>query len=407
MTISLPLDERERIAKRVLIFALPVLLAATVIVVVSAFFFAPERPRWGGYIVCVGAIVSALLGYRGKAQLGTACLIATLGLAMCVGMWVNGGVAAPIYLVSIPLAVLVCTVHGRYWTWAFLAVIGLLGIGCVYAESAGWIAPPPPFNPVLKVIIVMVFTAVAATFSIIPIDLLQRSRRTVERSNEDLKQFAYVAAHDLQEPTRMIQLYLQLIEHRLRGSVDADTQEYLAFVIVSANRMQGMVRSVLDFSTIGSDQKPFSRIDTHAALNQALANLAYDIRLSGALIEVKPLPKIVGSEPQIVRLFQNLVANAIKFRSASVPSIIISSESGVTGTIFSVSDNGIGIAEGSAEKLFGLFQRLHAQEEYPGEGIGLASCRKIMSLHDGRIWFEANRGSGTTFKFFIPDRTLL
>lgn len=401
---DLSLQLRDRIANATLTAAVSCVLITTVLAMVAAIFFSPGRSLLPFIVSVCGALLAAFLGIRGNPRRGTACLILSLLATLCLAMTVNGGVMSTGYLLSLPIVVLVATVHGPRWAWVCTIAIAALGIGFLYASSVEWIGPPPELRPLFKWIVVSLITGLTAIFAIIPNNLLRRALRDLENSNDDLKQFAYLAAHDLQEPTRMIMLYMQLIQSRAGQHFDEETRDYFKFVLTNTRRMQGMVRSVLDFSHIGADGKNFAPVDVRTVVDHALENLSEAIREAGATVAVGSLPRIVGSEPQLMRLFQNLVSNAVKFHSDRPPRIVISAERASRGWIFQVADNGIGIPAGSGERLFGLFQRMHHQSQYKGDGIGLAVCKKIVSLHDGRIWFEPNPGGGTAFKFFLPDR---
>jgi signal transduction histidine kinase len=232
---------------------------------------------------------------------------------------------------------------------------------------------------------------------------LETRARELARSNQELEQFAYIAAHDLQEPLRMIVSYSQMLERRLRPQLDAKNREFLTFVSASAERMQSMVRSILAYSRIGKESTSIAEVDTEEALREAVALLGDKPVAAGATIASSGLPRVTGSRVQLVRLFQNLLSNAIKFRSERPLAVRVLAERDHGNWRFSVNDNGIGIPAEAGDKLFGLFQRLHSLEEYPGEGIGLASCKKIVEQHGGRIWFDSVVGEGTTFRFTLPD----
>jgi light-regulated signal transduction histidine kinase (bacteriophytochrome) len=233
-------------------------------------------------------------------------------------------------------------------------------------------------------------------------ELSQRARE-LTRSNQELEEFAYVTAHDLQEPARMIVSYLQLIERRM-PELEPTTRDRFAMVTASASRMQGMIKAILDYSRIGKEEASQSEVDLGEIVRQALEDLAEKIRAEGATVEVGALPRVHGSATQLRRLFQNLVANALKFRAERPPRVSISAERGDGAWVIGVADNGIGIAKGEGQRLFGLFQRLHNADAYPGHGIGLATCKKVVEAHGGRIWFESEPGQGTNFRFTIPDR---
>lgn len=230
---------------------------------------------------------------------------------------------------------------------------------------------------------------------------LRRHQAKLVAANAELEQFAYITAHDLQEPIRMIGAYVQLISEQARPLLGARHQQYLETVSTNAQRMQHMVRSILDYSSLGRDEHRFVDVDLSAAVAEAVEILTERIQASGAVVEYGELPTIVGAHPHIVRLFQNLMSNALKFRSEDPPHIRIASTRKDDRYEISLSDNGIGINAEHARRLFQLFVRLHPQSRYPGVGIGLASCKKIVERHGGTIWFESTCGKGTTFRFTL------
>ena len=224
------------------------------------------------------------------------------------------------------------------------------------------------------------------------------------RSNKELQDFAYVASHDLQEPLRMVASYTQLLQERYRGEFDEKADKFLHYASDGAKRMQNLVNDLLAFSRVGTHGKEFKNVDCNLVADQAIANLQVAVEKTGADITHDSLPVVVGDEGQLIQLMQNLIVNALKFRNEDAPRVHISARKyeGGGNWIFSVKDNGIGIEEKYKEKIFVIFQRLHSRSAYPGTGIGLAICKRIVQRHSGRIWFDSKEGRGTTFYFAIP-----
>jgi len=226
----------------------------------------------------------------------------------------------------------------------------------------------------------------------------------LKRSNEDLEQFAYVASHDLLEPLRMVTNYLQLLQERYHGKLDQSADDFIGFAREGAERMQVLINDLLQYSRVGTRPKEFRPADTDKVLKDSLSNLKVAIDESRAKITSAPLPTVVGDPVQLTQLFQNLIGNAIKFRGEQPLAIHVGAEQRDGAWQFSVRDNGIGIASKDFERIFIIFQRLHARKKYPGTGIGLAVCKKIVERHGGRIWVESEPGKGTTFYFTLPAK---
>ncbi len=258
-----------------------------------------------------------------------------------------------------------------------------------------------------------------------------RQREELARSNIELEQFAYVASHDLQEPLRMVISYLQLLEKKYKSQLDRKADEFIAYAVDGASRMQILINDLLRFSRVSTRAQPFETVDCNTVLQRAIANLKIAIAESGAVItKSESLPQVIGDATQLTQLFQNLISNAIKFRSRELALHIeigvrwvetrgqktpegTSHISDLTSSscsvfypewLFWVRDNGIGIEPQYRDRIFVIFQRLHARGKYAGTGIGLAICKKIVERHGGRIWVESQLGQGATFYFTIPDK---
>jgi PAS domain S-box-containing protein len=233
-------------------------------------------------------------------------------------------------------------------------------------------------------------------------DLLQNVQ-DLNRSNQELEQFANIASHDLQEPLRMVASYTQLLSRRYKGKLDADADEFIAYAVDGASRMQRLIQDLLAYSRVGSKAGNLHDISSENALRQALQNLRGVIQDSGALVTHDPLPSVMADEIQLIQLFQNLVGNAIKYQRPGTPRVQIAAVHSERKWTFSVQDNGLGIESQYFERIFGMFQRLHKREEFAGTGIGLAICKKIVERHGGRISVESQIGQGSTFRFSLAE----
>jgi signal transduction histidine kinase len=233
-------------------------------------------------------------------------------------------------------------------------------------------------------------------------DELEKKARELERSNEELQQFAYVASHDLQEPLRMISSYTQLLERRYGSKFDQDAKEFMGFIVDGAARMKQLIEDLLSYSRVGTRAREFRQVDMEGVLLKALANLRGALEAGNASVTHDPLPAVMGDETQLIQLLQNLVGNALKFRGSEATRVHLHADERDDAWEFSVRDNGIGIEPQYFERIFLMFQRLHSRADYPGTGIGLTICKKIIDRHNGRIWVESKPGEGTTFRFTIP-----
>jgi light-regulated signal transduction histidine kinase (bacteriophytochrome) len=231
---------------------------------------------------------------------------------------------------------------------------------------------------------------------------LRTLAKELQRSNRELERFAAVASHDLKEPLVTVGGFLALLKRRNEGALDPEAICHIRFALESVERMERLILDLLEYSRAGTHARPFQMIDASVILEITLKNLAGTLHSKGALVTHDPLPEIVADSTQIVQLFQNLICNAVKFCRKEKPRIHVSAVRNGRELIFSVRDNGIGIAPEHTEEIFAAFRRLHDGNEFPGTGLGLATCAKIVERHCGRIWVESNPGEGSTFCFTIP-----
>lgn len=231
---------------------------------------------------------------------------------------------------------------------------------------------------------------------------LRERSRELERSNAELEQFAYVASHDLQEPLRMVASFTQLLAERNRGKLDAEADEFIGYAVEGATRMQALIAGLLSFARVGTRARELQPTDAQAVLSRSLHTLDMALRDANATVTNEALPVVAADESQLEQLFQNLIGNAVKFHGPESPRVHVSAQPNGKEWIFSVRDNGIGIDPQFQDRIFVIFQRLHHRDEYPGTGIGLSICKKIVERHGGRIWVESAAGRGSTFRFTMP-----
>jgi len=231
---------------------------------------------------------------------------------------------------------------------------------------------------------------------------LQARAADLQRSNTELEQFAYLASHDLQEPLRKVASFCQLLQRRYAGKLDARADQYIEFAVDGALRMQALINDLLAFSRVAQTTAQPSLVSSDAALARARENLAEDLEKSGATIEAGHLPLVMAELPLLTAVFQNLISNALKFSGSAPPRIVVSARPDSGFQRFSFTDYGIGIAPQEAERVFVLFQRLNERSAYPGTGVGLAMCRKIIEYFGGRIWLETTAAESTRFCFTLP-----
>jgi signal transduction histidine kinase len=232
---------------------------------------------------------------------------------------------------------------------------------------------------------------------------LEKIQKQLTESNQELQIFAYAASHDLKEPLRMITMYTQLMERRIKTMLDGDTTEYMFFITDGVKRMQNLLDNLLEYSLLGKNTKDITEVDLNDKLKKVTQNLTVLIQESDAVITYSNLPTVFASATEMNQLFQNLIANALKFRKANIqPSVDIACMENPNEYLFAINDNGIGIKKEDQERIFNLFTRLHSHTQYGGTGIGLATCKKILNNLNGKIWVSSTEGVGTTFYFTIP-----
>lgn len=231
---------------------------------------------------------------------------------------------------------------------------------------------------------------------------LEEKNIEIKRLNGEIQQLTYVASHDLQEPLRMVSTFTKLLEKNYKDKLDDKAKEYIFFASDGALRMQALIEDLLLYSRVGTKGKPFEPTDCNEVINKTLSYLQILIKEKNAKISYEHLPNVNADYSQFIQLFQNLITNAIKFNENKIPEIKIQATQKDKEWLFSVSDNGIGIDKQFSERVFLMFQRLHTYKEYPGTGIGLAICKKIVERHGGKIWVESEIGKGSIFYFTIP-----
>lgn len=233
-------------------------------------------------------------------------------------------------------------------------------------------------------------------------DKLKKTLADLERSNKELEQFTYIASHDLKEPLRIVSSYVQLLKRRYKGNLDSDADEFIDYAVNGAKQMQNLINDLLSYSQVSIQGADFKPTNTEEILNQTLSKLGLMIENSGATVTHDTLPLLNGDNEQLSQVFKNLIGNAIKFHGENPPKVHVSVKKKKNEWIFSIQDNGIGMDPKYANRVFSIFQRLHKKDEYPGTGIGLAVCKRIIERHKGKIWVESEPGTGTTFYFSIP-----
>ncbi|UCC18499.1 MAG: GHKL domain-containing protein [Promethearchaeota archaeon] len=332
-------------------------------------------------IILILIIISFLLIYSFELILKTSILVAHFfyfpSILACL-WWKKKGLIVPVFLAAVLIVFHIILDYGIFNLETinnFLRGISLIVVGLVVSILSGHIMRRQvEFNEIME---------------------------DLRRSNEDLQQFAYVASHDLQEPLRAIVSFSQLLEDNYKDKIDKDGKEFIHFITDGAKKMNTLIKDLLTYSRITTHAQPSKMYNLEIILNDAIFNLQESIKESGVEITYDEMPVLKVDKTQFIQLFQNLLSNSIKFRSQEPPRIHIGVKKINDEWLFSVKDNGIGIESKFFDKLFNIFYRLHTKEEYPGTGIGLPICKKIIQRYGGKIWVESEFGKGSTFFFTI------
>ena len=302
-----------------------------------------------------------------------------MGLFLAIGLQVRGESISPVWPVDLPLAGLFVVIILAWF------VLGSAVIHRFHRRE------------------VLLIENQLQEIQVVEARLEQRTQE-LERSNNDLVQFAYVASHDLRAPVRAIKSFSQILEKDYSEKLDAEANECLGFIVNGAGRLETLINDLLAYSRVDTQGKAFVPVDTSEVLDQVVGDLRLDIEESQAEITRDALPVVVADASQMTQLFQNLISNAIKFQGQEPPKVHVAARKEDDGWTFSVKDNGIGIEAQHTERIFAMFQRLHTQDEYPGTGMGSAICKKIVERHGGDIWVQSKVGMGSTFYFSIPNQ---
>jgi signal transduction histidine kinase len=330
------------------------------------------------------------------------------GLIVFTGLFAPAISSHPLTFLCVPLLVWTAFRFGPRETALANVLTASVAIYGTYRE----LGPFAHGTPNESLLLLQSFVAVTALMSMSLAALVQERQRVREelerqavelaRSNTELEQFAYAASHDLKEPLRMVTLFLELLSKRYRGRLDREADEFIQYAVDGADKMSRLIDNVLTFSRAGTSERSTTPARSDEALQRALHTLSSAVAESGAVVTSGVLPAVIVDPSQLTQVFQNLLSNALKFRGGGAPEVHIGAERDGGDWTFSVRDNGIGIEPEHAERIFKIFQRLHGRDGYPGTGIGLAICRKIIERHGGRIWVVSERGKGATFRFSLP-----
>lgn len=313
---------------------------------------------------------------------------------------ISAGPESPSWLIGLPMIIASCFIFENmvYSTTLTLFIVAV--------AAAAQLENGVLFVNIAVSAVCMIFISATGTVAVSKIRekelTSKRLSNRLREANKELEQFAYIASHDLQEPLRMVTSYLELIDRRNKNKLDSDTLEFMGFALDGAQRMRQLIEGLLCYSRLNRGLNIKDKLDCNCVLQIIETNLKMIIEKNSARIIYEKLPIIRADEQQLLSLFQNLVSNAIKFCPNRIPVVKITAEQKDDMWLFKISDNGVGVEQKHFDRIFRIFQRLHTKEEYPGTGIGLAACKKIVERHGGSIWLESEEGKGSDFFFTVP-----
>lgn len=407
-----PTEKKAEIAERdIAPFKLAVVALATIVYVPFLRNW-PQTIRWLGDLNLAFAWAYSLFFFLVKPYQLYPVLVSSYfsslmdTVAIGVGTYATGGIDSPIFVIYYASLL---GVAFRFGFWETIGAAGIYSASYLLVLAVSGQIEGHAADIIMRVGIMLVMAPLGAFFARESLKEtqgkmeLQKLSRELERSNKELEQFAHVASHDLQEPLRAVASYVGILGQKYKGRLDADADEYISFAVEGAARMQEMIHDLLEYSQAGTRKEPFQPVDINQALNQAIDSLSFAIKESDATVTYDRLPVITADASQIQHLFQNLLGNAVKFHGQEPPHLHVSAKRGNDEWIFSVADNGIGIDPRYFERIFLIFEHLHSRSKYGGTGIGLATCKRIVERHGGRIWVESEPGNGATFYFTIPQ----
>ncbi len=402
------------IRRRVVLLYWPVALIFFVVYIPISFFVLKDTlSGWMQISAFIAFGVSMIFYFKTKKVLIICNVLAVIGIPVLLPWIIDGGPANSGAWWSLAYVIWVFFITEKKWAYIWLSLYLFLVIILVLISYSGYITIAyEPFE-LFNLLFAFLITCVLVYFSNMirdyyfqlstkQLDELTKANTELLAANKEMEQFAFVASHDLKEPIRNISLFSSRLKERYAGKIDEDADRYLHLITNSTARMQQLINDLLEFSNL-SKPHTFSPVDCNAIVKEVITDLYISIQETNAKIHFDPLPVVNGNDIKLKQLFQNLISNAIKFhKKDTAPEISISAERKNNEYIFAIKDNGIGIKKEYLEKIFVIFQRLNSVQEYTGTGIGLATCRKIVNLHYGKIWPESVYGEGTTFYFTLP-----